>query len=107
MKIRINKNLTLTEVANRARIAKSYLSNIERNINQNPSIHIVEKIANVLNVDVKTLIQADSNWEKEEPEWVEFINELKKVGNGKERIHEMKILLEFIKWQNESVENHK
>ena len=41
--LRKEKGLTLSELAERANIAKSYLSNIERNINQNPSIQIVEK----------------------------------------------------------------
>ena len=36
--LRKEKGLTLSELAERANIAKSYLSNIERNINQNPSI---------------------------------------------------------------------
>ena len=46
--LRKEKGLTLSELAERANIAKSYLSNMERNINQNPSIQIVEKIAQVL-----------------------------------------------------------
>ncbi|MGQ4665879.1 helix-turn-helix domain-containing protein [Metabacillus halosaccharovorans] len=35
---RKQKGLTLSEVAKQAKISKSYLSNIERNLNLNPSL---------------------------------------------------------------------
>lgn len=43
--LRKKKGMTLTELARRAKVSKSYLSNIERNLNQNPSIYVIEKIA--------------------------------------------------------------
>ncbi|MBS4209154.1 helix-turn-helix transcriptional regulator [Bacillus sp. FJAT-50079] len=105
LEIRKRRGLTLTEVANRAGVAKSYLSNIERNVNQNPSIQVVERIALVLNVDLKTLVASETNHDfassKLDAEWMKLIHELKESGNGKERIQEFKTLLEFIKWQNE------
>jgi XRE family transcriptional regulator of biofilm formation len=100
--IREEKGLTLSECAHRANISKSYLSNIERNLNQNPSIHILEKIAAVLEVDLRSLI--DTNQDKEVPsdnEWLEFIKELKRSGVEKEQLHEFKKVIEFAKWQNE------
>ena len=36
--------------------AKSYLSNIERNINKNPSVHLITRVADVLGVDLLVLI---------------------------------------------------
>lgn len=101
-KIRKNRGLSLSELSERAEISKSYLSNIERNLNKNPSIHIIEKIANGLNVDLKEVIRTD---EKHGPsiqidhEWIDFIEELKNTGIRKEQIHEYKTLIEFIKWQ--------
>ena len=41
--LRKEKGLTLSELAERANVAKSYLSNIERDINQNPSIQYSRK----------------------------------------------------------------
>ncbi|MBK0292115.1 MULTISPECIES: helix-turn-helix domain-containing protein [Priestia] len=105
-KIRKKKGLTLSELAERANMSKSYLSNIERNLNDNPSIQVVERIAAVLNVDLHTLIEI-----KHEPshflesEWLHFVNELKKLGIRKEQLPEYKAIIEFIKWQNEKVEN--
>lgn len=100
--IRKRRGLTLTELAERAGIAKSYLSNIERNLNQNPSINVIEKIASVLEVDLKELL--GSGEDKKEPqmdnEWVEFVKELRDSGVEKDQIQEYKMLLDFIKWQN-------
>ncbi|CAM3963048.1 helix-turn-helix domain-containing protein [Lederbergia lenta] len=103
-KIRKKKGLTITELANRAGIAKSYVSNIERDVNKNPSINVIEKIASVLEVDLKTLIDPESANETKLPqldaEWIDLVNELKESGIKKEEIKEFKTLLEFIKWQN-------
>ena len=51
-RIRKQRGLTLSELAKKALISKSYLSNIERNLNKNPSIQVMEKIAAVLHVDL-------------------------------------------------------
>ena len=99
--LRKEKGLTLSELAERANIAKSYLSNIERNINQNPSIHIVEKIAQVLDVDLKILIDGKmTKTQAIDTEWIDLIEEIKKSGIKKEDIQEYKTLIEFIKWRN-------
>src|SRR4051794_19765273 len=106
--LRKEKGLTLSELADRANVAKSYLSNIERDINQNPSINIVEKIAQVLNVDVKTLINGRMIETKTiETEWIDLIDHFKKSGINKEDIQEYKTLIEFIKWRNSQSEEIK
>ncbi|CAG9613438.1 HTH-type transcriptional regulator SinR [Bacillus rhizoplanae] len=105
-RFRKNRGLTLSELAERAGISKSYLSNIERNINQNPSIQVMEKIALVLEADLNTLLETKINVEKKqqiEREWIDFVYELKKAGVDKEELREYKILIDFIKWQNSGV----
>ena len=105
-RFRKNRGLTLSELAERAGISKSYLSNIERNINQNPSIQVMEKIALVLGEDLNTLLETKINVEKKqqiEREWIDFVYELKKAGVGKEELREYKILIDFIKWQNSGI----
>jgi len=102
--IRKNKGLSLSELAERAKISKSYLSNIERNLNQNPSVNMMEKIANVLDVEMQVLL---TNEKIEDPrssiesEWLDFVHQLKESGVDKEQIEEYKTLIEFIKWKNE------
>lgn len=102
--IRKRRGLTLSELAERAGISKSYLSNIERNLNQNPSIRVMKKIAQVLDVDLKFLIITGQNDETEQldKEWLDFVNELKNSGVEKEQIQDYKTLIEFIKWQNKN-----
>lgn len=103
--IRKKKGLTLSELAERANISKSYLSNIERNLNQNPSIQVVKKIALVLDVDLKTLLKSGTSQEENQPpdeEWIDLVNELKESGIDREQLQEYRTLIEFIKWQNRS-----
>ncbi len=103
--IRKKRRLTLSELAERADISKSYLSNIERSLNQNPSIQVMGKIAAVLNVDLRTLIGSkDDNLQLPESEWLDFVNELKKSGVEKEQLQEYKTVIEFINWKNRNVE---
>lgn len=107
----MKKGITLSELAERAGISKSYLSNIERNLNQNPSIQVIRKIAHVLDVDLKFLINTGQNDEREQPlldkEWIDLANEFKKSGIEKNQIQEFKQLIEFIKWQNQNMDTKK
>lgn len=103
--IRKRKGLTLSELAIRATISKSYLSNIERSVNTNPSVQILEKIATVLDVDLKTLIESTYQSQKlPESEWLDFIKELKESGVEKEQLQEFKTVIKFIKWQNKKLQ---
>jgi transcriptional regulator with XRE-family HTH domain len=105
--IRKQRGLTLSELAVRTGISKSYLSNIERNLKQNPSIQVIEKIASVLKVDLKTLLKIAADVEKQqfEKEWLDLIDELRKTGIDKEQLQEYKILIEFLKWYHEKEES--
>lgn len=107
-KIRMMKGLTLSELADRAQISKSYLSNIERSLNQNPSIQIVEKIARVLGVDFRTLLGSQTiNPLSSDNEWIEFVNELRSLGVDKDQLEAYKTVIEFAKWQKENASGSK
>lgn len=55
--IRIEKNMTQQELAERAGISLSYLSKIEEiNCNKSFSLHVLFDIADALGVDVKKLL---------------------------------------------------
>ncbi|MCM3067781.1 helix-turn-helix domain-containing protein [Priestia flexa] len=54
--IRTQKHISLTQLAERSKITKSYLSNLERNICVNPTIDIVQKLADGLGVSPVSLI---------------------------------------------------
>lgn len=104
--IRKSRGLSLSELAERAKVSKSYLSNIERNLHHNPSVNVLEKIALVLDVELQDLLYSEENINSKIPldrEWVDFVLELKKWGIEKEQIEEYKTLIEFIKWKNENL----
>jgi XRE family transcriptional regulator, master regulator for biofilm formation len=101
--IRKQRGLSLTELAERAKISKSYLSNIERDINKNPSIQVIKRIAFVLDTDLKALINTEileETQQNPDKEWIELAKELQNSGIAKEQIPDYKMLLEFIKWMS-------
>ncbi|WP_066175953.1 helix-turn-helix domain-containing protein [Bacillus marinisedimentorum] len=97
---RKERGLSLTELADRAGVAKSYLSSIERNIQSNPSIQFLEKISSVLGINVETLLLDEANKEDAEenldPEWAQLVQEAMESGVSKEQFREF---LEFNKWR--------
>lgn len=63
-KIRQDKNISLYELSKRTDISRTYLRLIENNKKTNPSVRILEDIANALNVDVKDLFYSTIELEK-------------------------------------------
>lgn len=55
--LRLEKKLSMSALAKRADVAKSYLSAIERDIQVNPSIQIIERISAVLEVPIQMLLE--------------------------------------------------
>lgn len=108
--IRKQRGYSLSMLAEKASISKSYLSNIERNLNKNPSIQVMKKIAAVLDVDLKMLLKTEEIEELQQVpdrEWLDLANELKESGIDKNQIKEYRTLIEFIKWQNRNMEPNK
>jgi XRE family transcriptional regulator, master regulator for biofilm formation len=100
---RKQKGLSLSELAKRADISKSYLSNIERNLNRNPSIEVVQRIAKVLEIELDTILNPLKNKvvkREIDQDLIDFATELKESGIDKEKFKEYKALIDFIKWQN-------
>lgn len=60
-RLRERKNITLSQLAKKTNISKSYLSNVERNIQTNPSIGILIKIAMALDADIHKLIDSSDS----------------------------------------------
>ena len=103
--LRIEKNMSISELAEKANVAKSYLSSIERNIQSNPSIQLIEKISPVFGVSVNELIRDHQyNTEELDEEWLEIVYEAMRSGVSKE---EFKAFLEFNKWRKEQEREEK
>jgi XRE family transcriptional regulator of biofilm formation len=97
--LRKEKGMSLTELAERAGVAKSYISSLERDIQKNPSIQFLEKIAGVLKVPVDRLIDPDEPSDKDrelDQEWYEIIKEAMISGVDKQQFREF---LDFNKWR--------
>jgi len=98
-KYRKEAGMSLTELAERAGVAKSYLSALERNIQTNPSIQFLEKIADVLQVDMNLLLKDQpekSDQSDLDNEWQTLVKEAMDSGVSKD---EFKEFLEFNKWK--------
>ncbi|WP_017755125.1 helix-turn-helix domain-containing protein [Calidifontibacillus oryziterrae] len=96
--IRKEKGLSLSDLASKAGVAKSYLSSIERDIQSNPSLQFLEKIASVLNINVQTLINPEFQEDSIDPDWIKLAQEAMESGVSKQQFREF---LEFSKWQRE------
>jgi XRE family transcriptional regulator of biofilm formation len=55
-KLRHEKKLTLSQLAVKTEISKSYLSHLERNIQTNPSMEVLKKLSAALDVEIQNLI---------------------------------------------------
>ncbi len=97
--IRQSKGLSLSELAERAGVAKSYLSTIERDIQSNPSIQFLEKISAVLNVPMDALLHdpEDRDPTQLDPDWFKLVQDAMASGISKEQFREF---LEFNKWRS-------
>jgi XRE family transcriptional regulator of biofilm formation len=95
-KLRLEKKMSLSELADQAGVAKSYISSLERNLQTNPSIQFLEKISSVLHVPVDHLINEQTNKEELDHEWMKLVKEAMDSGVSKDQF---KDFLEFNKWR--------
>ncbi|MGG3468156.1 helix-turn-helix domain-containing protein [Neobacillus pocheonensis] len=106
-KLRDEKGYSITELAELANISKSYLSYIERNLNKNPSIHFLMKLAKTLDVSMEYLLtgmnQTDDHTMNSngkdflDKEWQIIIETAIKEGMNKD---DFKEYINFIKFKN-------
>lgn len=96
--IRVQRRMTLSNLAEKANVTKSYLSNIERNISTNPTIEFVEKVALALNMKPESLL----GWEQDEISSSEnSFSYVKKylLTMNDEQLVELKDYIDFILWK--------
>lgn len=101
-RLRQEKRMSLSELAEQAGVAKSYLSSLERNLQTNPSIQFLKKIAAVLNVPVDHLIHEQINKDELDTEWMKIVKEAMESGVSKEQFREF---LDFNKWRSKQNKN--
>ncbi|MCY0888081.1 MAG: helix-turn-helix domain-containing protein [Alicyclobacillaceae bacterium] len=102
---------SLTELSDRAGIAKSYLSMIERDKQHNPSIQVLEKLSAVLDVPMVDLLPDEARGLTSSPnanpfgldeDWLQIAREAKQSGIDKE---EFRQFLEYQRWRRSQQNN--
>ena len=95
------RGLSLSELAAQSGVAKSYISNMERDKMTNPSLEVMTKIASVLDITPQLLISQDKDVDKEQGE-LERLAQAE--GINQDQLKEYKELIEFIKWRSSKKE---
>lgn len=54
--IRLSKNLTLKELAEKSKLAYGYISDLENGKAKNPSLNTITRLARALEVDISELL---------------------------------------------------
>jgi XRE family transcriptional regulator of biofilm formation len=101
-KLRKVKGYSLTELANLADVSKSYLSYIERNLQKNPSLQFLSKIATQLDTSIEVLLGENKPAGKLDEEWKTLIQHGIDEGMSKEDFREFKNFVRYKKWKESS-----
>ncbi|MEK5441862.1 helix-turn-helix domain-containing protein [Fredinandcohnia sp. FSL W7-1320] len=107
--LRRQKSLTITELAKRAGVSKSYLSYIERDVQKNPSIQFLTKISKPLDTNIEFLLGEErtiphSN-EPLDQEWTKLLKNAIDDGLSKEDFREFQNYIKFSNWKNGHIKN--
>jgi XRE family transcriptional regulator, master regulator for biofilm formation len=101
-KLRLEKKISISELAERSGVAKSYISKLEKGIKTNPSIQLLEKVADALEVTIDDILHDKAPAQEEEEidkQWLSLIRKAMVSGVSKEQFQEF---LEFNKWKIEN-----
>lgn len=101
-RLRSKNKLSITELSIKAQVSKSYLSYIERGIQENPSLQVLSRLAKTLEVSLEELTGHPISKHEEvslppiDPEWLDMINEAIRNGVSKE---EFAFYIDFMKYK--------
>ena len=98
-KLRKMKGYSITELAELADVSKSYLSYIERDLQNNPSLQFLSKLAIPLNTTVEYLLGNDELGERLDAEWQILIKNGIDEGMSKEDFRNFRDFVRFKKWK--------
>ncbi|MFP3510700.1 helix-turn-helix domain-containing protein [Peribacillus sp. SIMBA_075] len=85
--LREERKMSISELSTKSGVAKSYISSLERNLQTNPTILVLEKIARILCIKVDALLneQADKGMDEE---WMAIMQDVMGSGISKEEMRE-------------------
>lgn len=82
--LRKSRNISLYELSNLTGVSRTYLRNLENNKSFNPTLFILDKIAEALNVTIKDLFYYDND--------IEYLREEMDIRIEKFGIHSKEVL---------------
>lgn len=108
--LRENKGYSITKLADLAGVSKSYLSYIERNVQNNPSLQVLAKIAFHLDTNIEYLLGEELSPkvrmdEVMDEEWHTIIRNAVDEGISKGDFRALKELVRSEKWREERNQN--
>ncbi|WP_367946643.1 helix-turn-helix domain-containing protein [Virgibacillus dokdonensis] len=82
------QKMSISALAEKTGVEKSYLSSIEHGLQKNPSIRFIEKLIYVLGVSINELLQEETSLaaEQYDEEWLEIVKETMESGMIKEHL---------------------
>ncbi|MGE7905337.1 helix-turn-helix domain-containing protein [Peribacillus sp. NPDC094092] len=83
--LREERKMSISELSTKSGVAKSYISSLERNLQTNPTILVLEKIARILCIKVDALLYDQVDMDDE---WMDILQDLMRAGISKEEIRE-------------------
>lgn len=98
-KLREKKGYSISELANLADVSKSYLSYIERNVQNNPSLQFLTKVAEPLDTTIEYLLGNREYDAKLDMEWRMLIQNGIEEGMSKEDFLHFKDFVRFQRWK--------
>jgi len=105
--LRKEKKLTITELAKRAGVSKSYLSYIERDVQKNPSLQFLTKISKPLDTSIEYLLGDENSdihpIEALDEEWTMLIKMAINDGLSKEDFREIQNFIRFRNWKDDYI----
>ncbi len=106
--LRMKKGYSLTKLAELAGVSKSYLSYIERDLQINPSLQFLSKIAIPLGVTVDHFLLEDHTQEVElDSEWQELLQKAIDEGLSKKDFLQYSDFIKYVNWKKETGANQK
>lgn len=108
--LRLEKGYSISELAELAGVSKSYLSYIERDVQKNPSLQFLRKIALTLEIEVEDLLGSSpvidhSNEFVFDKEWSKLLHKAIEEGMSKNDFREFRDYLKFRKWKEANDQN--
>jgi XRE family transcriptional regulator, master regulator for biofilm formation len=101
-RLREERGYSMSELAKHADVSKSYLSQIERSRQKNPSLQLLNKVASSLDTSIDCLLGIGSEKSTElDDEWKDLVIKAIKEGMKKEDFLEYQNYIKYENWKSE------